>query len=507
LGEAGTKAPDTSALVEALEALERAPSGDEQLEALLAEARRLLGFEHWALLELDPARGDLWVRKLVGYGARRERVLGHRFALGQGIVGCAAQLREALVVGDVRNDPRYVQGLPGARSNIAVPLLARGEVVAVLAAESERENAFEPAHARTLRVLGQGVAHALLAARDGCELSRRRKQLAALHRVSLVTADQAELEDVLPAVLEAAREVLPAGHVAVLLVEPASRTLRLRAQSGEPLVAGELRVPLGKGVTGRCGQTGQPIVVEDLTRETDALPALATSRSELAVPLCAEGHVLGVLNAESAELSAYGDGELRTLSVIAQQTAVALRSAQLREDAHRLSISDPLTGLFNRRHFLELLEETLRRARRYRESFAVALIDVDRFKELNDRYGHGAGDRALMAAAGALRDWVRDTDSVARIGGDEFGALLLKSDPEASLQVVERLRDALTALELREGDARLRLGLSAGIALYPSHGSDAEDLLGRAGAALDEAKRAGRNCVRLVAAAPRLPSA
>jgi len=107
---------------------------------------------------------------------------------------------------------------------------------------------------------------------------------------------------------------------------------------------------------------------------------------------------------------------------------VVLRAAQLSEETRRLAVTDPLTGLHNRRYFMGQLEEALRRARRYRESFAVVLLDVDRFKAVNDRHGHAAGDRVLKSVGAALGEWVRETDQVARIGGDEFAALLIQAD-------------------------------------------------------------------------------
>jgi len=181
--------------------------------------------------------------------------------------------------------------------------------------------------------------------------------------------------------------------------------------------------------------------------------------------------------------------------VIAQQAAVVLRSAQLYEEAHRLAITDPLTGLFNRRHFLTQLEETLKRARRYRQTFAVALLDLDGLKAINDRLGHGAGDRALESVGQALREWVRDTDVIARIGGDEFAALLLQVDGPAAAVTIERLRDTVRDRALREGDELLHLTLSGGVALYPAHGGDSEALLARADAALYAAKNLGRDRV------------
>ena len=129
-------------------------------------------------------------------------------------------------------------------------------------------------------------------------------------------------------------------------------------------------------------------------------------------------------------------------------------------------------------------------------------VDALRFADYDEDFqgGHRAGDRVLEAVAAAMREWVRGTDSVARIGGDEFAALLLQMDAARAAPVVERLREAISVLTLREGDATIALAVSAGIAVYPEHGADAEALLSRADGALYEAKRQGRNRVALAVA-------
>lgn len=491
-------------LLDQLESAVRGLGLIEDLDPLLDEAlrwaQRLLGCEHAALLFVDPQRGDLAVRAARGYGDRRPVILGHRLAFGQGLAGWTAERRQPVRVGDVRKEPRYLQGYAPVLSNLGVPLMVRGELVGVAFAEAERRDAFAQQHERLLSVLGTYAALAFVGARSEERLGQRLAQLNALYRISQIASDREDLSQVLSAMLEVTQEVIPEGNVALLLLDQETRTLRVRADRGYLAGVAALSIPLGKGVTGRCAQAAQAFVVNDVAAEPDYIPGVQGARSEIAIPMLAEGRVIGVLNAESRHAAAYTQDHVRTLSVIAQQAAVVLRSAQLYEEMRRLATTDALTGLDNRRRFVQQLEETLKRARRYREAFAVVLLDVDHFKAVNDRHGHRAGDRVLEAVAGAMRDWVRDTDSVARIGGDEFAALLLQMDAEHATPVVERLRDAVQALSVHEGDATIELAVSAGIAAYPAHGADSEALLSRADGALYEAKRLGRNRVALAAA-------
>lgn len=500
----GTGGGGTIAVLRALYESTRALAVDDDLDAILDEVLRraeaLVGFEHCGLLLFDPQRGDLVVERVRGYGSRASQALGMRLALGQGLSGWAAQHREAVRVGDVAADPRYVAGLEGAVSNMAVPLLVRNEVVGALNAESTRADAFTEEHEMLLTVLGTQAALVIEAFRTQDRLRQRIRQLDVLYRISQLALAAPEPKELLDATLDVLRDVLPAGHCAILLLDPRSQSLRVRAHRGYAPGAEKVEIPLGQGVTGRCAKWGQTLVVDDVEAEHGYIPGVPGARSEVALPLVVEGRVLGVLNAEARERAAFGREHVRTLQVVAQQVAAVLHAAQLNDETRRLAITDPLTGLFNRRHFLSSLQEHLRRSRRYHEGLAVVFMDLDDFKGLNDSHGHTVGDRALQAASTAMRECVRETDEVARLGGDEFAAVLLQSGSERASQVVERLRVRIEGLRIRSaGGEPLRTTVSAGIALYPDDGRDAKALLALADRALYEAKRRGKNRVVLAA--------
>jgi diguanylate cyclase (GGDEF)-like protein len=163
--------------------------------------------------------------------------------------------------------------------------------------------------------------------------------------------------------------------------------------------------------------------------------------------------------------------------------------------AEHLSLTDPLTGLANRRDLERRLREELDRARRSGEWLGCLMIDVDRFKEVNDRFGHAAGDAVLAEVASALEVSLRSFDVVARFGGDEFVALLPGAPLEAARQVAEALCDVVSTLAVRVGrNQPIRLSISVGaVAHDPNSSEGAGTLLERADAALFDAKRAGRN--------------
>lgn len=468
---------------------------DEVVEAVVDRAQSLIGFEHCALLLYDPESETLKVRRARGYGERREDVLGLELALGEGISGRAAERREPVRVGDVREDPGYVPGLEAARSNLAVPLIAGGELAGVINVESERVEAFTEEHEKQLTVLSTQAALAILASQARTHLRRRIVQLDALYRISRLASDGRDVEEILHRVLEITKEVLPDASVAILLVE--DEELRIDASDGYREGAEGLRIPVGTGITGRCAREGRPVIVGRVEDDAEYIEGIPGGRSEIAVPLQVEGEVIGVLNAESTEPDAFGEEEKQTLMVIAQQVAAVIHTLRLHQATRELAITDALTGLHNRRYFMERLEEHLSRAQRYEEELALVLLDCDQFKEINDRYGHPWGDRTLEEIGELLGGVLRGTDEVARIGGDEFAALLLKADPELVRGIARRVRSRAKEIRLApEPDREIRLSLSLGVAFYPRDASDAQSLLKRADEALYQAKEQGRDRVR-----------
>ncbi len=228
-------------------------------------------------------------------------------------------------------------------------------------------------------------------------------------------------------------------------------------------------------------------------------------RATLCVPIAFGGAQRGYLNLDNFENpDAFGEDAQSIASAISAQVAVALQRLTLEADLQReraryelLAGHDPLTGLPNRRLFRDRLEQALARARRGGGSLAVAYVDLDGFKAVNDARGHDAGDAALAAVGRRLAAAVRDQDTVARLGGDEFGVLLLDVDGvDEATAVAAKLREAVRP-PLDLPGARIALDVSVGVALFPDHGGDADALMRAADGAMYRVKGEGRGGVRL----------
>ena len=253
-------------------------------------------------------------------------------------------------------------------------------------------------------------------------------------------------------------------------------------------------------------RSGFPLLVTDIEKDartsTPNRPRYKT-KSFLSVPVRRRQQTLGVLNlADKADGSPFTEGDLQLLATIAGHAGQLFdrsrrleRTTQLEE----LSVTDPLTGLFNRRFLEKRLEEEINRSVRQHLAFTLMMIDLDHFKVYNDRCGHLAGDQALQKTAELLRGSAREMDIVTRFGGEEFCILLPGTSKKESILVAERIRRALenTPFPLEKELPLGRLTASIGVAAYPEDGRAAHDLLDAADVALYQAKGAGRNRIAL----------
>jgi diguanylate cyclase (GGDEF)-like protein len=266
------------------------------------------------------------------------------------------------------------------------------------------------------------------------------------------------------------------------------------------------RVRFGEGVLGWVAKHGQPVVVEELARDARfmATASEAWFHSIVAVPLMIEGRVAAVLGLGRADEPNLGQDDYWTLTRLAAHAAVALDRAYLHQELDRLARTDGLTGLLNRRSLEEALQHELSRAQRYGSSLSLLMLDVDHFKQFNDRHGHPLGDKLLRQVAEVIRTTVREADLPARYGGEEFVVILPETELEAAMSVGERIRQGVAALGGEEGRSQPlgHLSVSIGVASFPCPCPTPEELVKQADAALYEAKQRGRNRCQPCAAKP-----
>jgi diguanylate cyclase (GGDEF)-like protein/PAS domain S-box-containing protein len=223
----------------------------------------------------------------------------------------------------------------------------------------------------------------------------------------------------------------------------------------------------------------------------------------LCVPLVAQGETLGLLYVEDkASLLANSPQAVqsehatlnRRANAVAERVSLALANLKLRELLRNQSIRDALTGLYNRRYLEESLNRELHRANRAGRNVSLVMLDLDHFKHFNDTFGHQVGDILLKEVAGVIKSRVRAGDLACRYGGEEFSLIIAEVDTQGTQRCVEEIRDAIRHLSLHHrGQTLGTITISAGIATYPGHGDNSEDLIRAADEALYRAKKAGRD--------------
>jgi diguanylate cyclase (GGDEF)-like protein len=184
-----------------------------------------------------------------------------------------------------------------------------------------------------------------------------------------------------------------------------------------------------------------------------------------------------------------------TFSILAHQFALCTYRCLLYQKVQETAITDALTNVLTRRYFLERCQEELIRSKKFHYTFAFIMIDLDRFKEYNDQYGHLVGDALLKEVARIIKESLRQIDLVGRYGGEEFAVLLTETDSKGAGFAAERIRQAIAASSITAYDERLRITISAGFAVYPAHSQQLAGLIEKADQALYQAKAGGRNRV------------
>lgn len=253
------------------------------------------------------------------------------------------------------------------------------------------------------------------------------------------------------------------------------------------------RLARGAGLAGGAAQSGEVVLASAGPALDAAEPA---ADAALAVPVRAGDRLYGVLAVYGRDRGGVFSAEdAETVGVLAHQAEAAIYNTFLHEEASRLSITDGLTGLWNRRQFDFSIGQEVDRASRFREPFSVVMLDIDDFREVNNRYGHQVGDAVLIDLARRLTDATREVDLVARYGGEEFVLLLPRTSVEGARQLGEKVRASVASAPFEVDDLVLGLTVSAGTATYPEDGTAARELVGAADAALYRAKGMGKDRV------------
>ncbi len=481
-----------------------------------AVAREIASVINWHALRFFVVDADQMLRPIV-LRSTTSHYAGEtpdrfRISVGQGLAGHAAASREAEIVPDVRADPRGAR-IPGTadvdESMLLVPLVYEDEVLGVLTLTRLERNAFDATDLRLARIVGAQAAIALSNARQVEELQRRgealerrlasQRQLLAITERLLLTRDRSAVFD---AIADTLAKVVPHDTLTIYLVDAENKCLvpiLARDPYAEAILA--TRPALDAGITGDVIRNGEAEIINDAINDPRTIHVPGTPNDDdeslIVAPVHSPNGVIGALNLYRVG-QRFDEEDLELVRLFANHVAIALENAAINEKLIDAALTDPLTGLPNRRLFADRVEHALTRRERSAARVAVLFLDLDRFKLVNDGLGHHAGDAVLQDVGARLRATVRTSDTVARLGGDEFGILLEEvGGADDAMSTAQRILSSL-AEPLDIGGRAVSLRASIGLAMdRPETPVSADEMLRDADTAMYRAKANGRGRVEV----------
>lgn len=463
---------------------------DEVLNQMLTIVRDYFHLRSGAILLLDRETKLLNVRAAFNPAGTACELKS--IPVGKGITGTAAKVKRPVYVPDVTKDPRYVPGDPATRSEVAVPLIVLDQVVGVLDCQSDQVAAFDNETVDLLTLFATNAAIALQNTELYAREQRRAAQLEAINTIAKQTTAVLELPELLETLCTLVPQSFPVDHVAVFLLDSDNRLvlrrekgkLKCRVREGDPL-------PEQPGYSDSALLTGQAIVAIDLDEK---LGCCENTKSEVCLPLISFGQKVGLLICSSAEKGAFQKSDVQSLESMADIVATAIQNASYVEKVRMLANLDGLTGIFNRRSFEIEINDKIAEASRYGGGLALLMIDIDKFKSINDEFGHLLGDEVLRQVSTILKQNLRKVDLLCRYGGEEFVVIAPATTGQNAIGLADKLRKSIAQFPF-PGIPR-PVTISAGVADYPAHGESRDDLVRSADAALYRAKQQGRNRVK-----------
>jgi diguanylate cyclase (GGDEF)-like protein len=441
-----------------------------------------------------------------------------------GYLGWAVKTKTPILVGDVKNRKEnliyYTKEIP-VKSLLAVPLIAETEEedtfyghepIGILLVDSLKRDAFEEKEKQITSLVSDRIVATLDKFRLSKKIQLSSKELTSFYEFTKKLSSTLELDIIFDHVVGILGDILEADTLGITLLNKETNTSTLKRAGKQRREDIEDKIIIHQGtLVGLVIETKKYFYSEDLSarekyrsvlgKEIDFACRMKEVKSILIYPLKEpkihanqEGeNIVGCLIIGRRTKKVFNEGERSLAEIMSQEAAKAISNSLTYLKIKELAITDGLTGLYNYRYFQERLSETLTRSERFPEKVSLILVDVDKFKQLNDTHGHQAGDTLLQSLAQAISESLRRIDILARYGGDEFAIILTHTNEKGAKIVAEKIKQKVENHCLKFKGEEIRVTLSLGISTYPENASTKDSLIEKADRALYEAKRLGRN--------------
>ncbi|MBN2718559.1 MAG: diguanylate cyclase [Deltaproteobacteria bacterium] len=436
-------------------------------------------------------------------------VIAHRdYNMKEGIVGAVYQSGQPMVLRELRpGHPSlvYYSEDTSVTDFIGVPIMEGAAIHGVLCGDRTGNVPFNDREKAIFKASVESILQNVSNERVFVQLQKAKSEQSLLLRASESLSKALSTGDVVRAALEAAGLIAPFDMAAVALETEKGKQKIVAAHGHNAEMLSSLEMTTRCGLAGSVYKTGHYLPYrgnfdarQQIVYTKKVQPAFENMNALMVLPLMSGDDVLGTLMLASANAGAYTEDIRMTLQVMINQLGTKLQNAAMVQQLKELATTDGLTGLPNHRSFQDELVRQVAHSSRFGTPTSVILCDVDKFKGVNDTYGHTVGDVVLKALGETLRrNVVRDTDMPARYGGEEFVIICGGTDTAGAVQLGERIRMDLERQVFHTEKGELRCTISMGVATLPHHAETREDLVERADLALYAAKEGGRNQVRV----------
>ena len=464
---------------------------DILFERIYSEIRRLLDVSSFFIAFYDGKSEEVRFEIEVVDG---ERQLKRTRPRGNHLVEFVVREKQPLLIRDHFHEETARLGFNPARdagSICVVPLILYDRAIGVMAVHSPNERAFDEGHVELLRVLSSEACIAIENSRLFAEEQKKSRHLTLVNNISSHAITTLNPEEMLAKIASEIENGLTYDHIGIAVLDYSAKELVIQAEAGARHDAVGRRILLGEGLIGQVARSGQLAIVREVNVSTPRL-IVPGSVSAIALPVTYAESLMGVLYVESSEKCTFPDEEVLLLRTLADLFAGALHNALTFQKAQEQAITDGLTGVKTHRYLMETLSQEWKRSTRANRPFSLVLMDLDRFKFVNDFYGHLEGDVVLQRVGHILEQNCRRSDVVARYGGDEFVILMPETSVEQARQLASKLRGWIAS------DPLLRdknITASFGIAAFPVHGSTPQELIQVADSSMYLSKHQGGNSV------------
>ena len=502
-----------------LHALALAATNAGHEDALIEQVTHMIGErlypDNFGILLVDDKQAELYLHSSYHLGDHEEPL---RVPLGLGITGTVARSGKPRRVNDTSKTPEYLGLYPQTRSELCVPLKVEEHVIGVINVENSRINAFTEEDEELLDIIAGQLSTAIQRLRTEQaelvkteQLKRSNSLIRALSQVNARAAVVADLDGVIQtlgselsilgmrcmvALTDSENKNLVIQYVSLpeRTLQVLEHSLKFRLHNAVLPISSAIPVPEGesKGYIIQDLPAALKAILPNLSRASltriSRSAGILETTSVCYLPLVAEGRPVGIL-------WLWGEGihenDLPTISLFASQIAGVIQKARLLAEVSRLAVTDELTGIFNRRHFFDLARKMFDHALDNHLPLSALIIDLDHFKQFNDRYGHAIGDKVLHGAAALIKSALRGQDIMGRYGGEEFSILLPGTDTRNAIKVAQRIITAVTETPIQTEAGGLDVHLSIGVAELDGETPSLHALINSADQAMYVAKEAG----------------